>query len=301
MVAPLSFCWTLGFVLFNASASKMSPSHVNLVRCAEPFATVAVGFLFLSKRYSPQLLMTLIPICGGVALASWNGNNGNGKTSSLSIPGIVLACLSNVSFCVRPFCLQRLKQQQQQQQQQQPFDDDVLIFFYVTLMASVGLPLFVITIEGAAIGVAIRRFATDGLLFNQFLTNAFLSSIFFFLYQFTQLQVMSTMSPLAFSILTPFVKAIMIVVCSLYFGDSLGMFSFLGILSTTGGGYLFSRVLIRSRSSTTTNRITATTTTTKTNQQQASWTTTTKDKNLPLYHNGGTTTRFKRVCKPHQV
>jgi solute carrier family 35 protein E1 len=298
MVAPLSFCWTLGFVLFNASASQMSPSHVNLVRCAEPFATVAVGFLFLSKRYSPQLLLTLIPICGGVALASWNiGNNdGSGKTSSLSLPGIILAALSNVSFCVRPFCLQRLKQHQQPQQ---PFDDDVLVFFYVTLMASVGLPLFVMTIEGAAIGDAIRRLATDNaddgrLLFSQFLTNAFGSSIFFVLYQFTQLQVMSTMSPLAFSILTPVVKAIMIVVCSLYFGDSLGIFSFLGILSTTGGGYLFSRILlIRS------SRNNSTTTTTS---RIITTTTTTKDKNLPLYHNGGTTTTsFKTVCKPHQV
>jgi hypothetical protein len=202
-----------------------------------------------------------------------------------------LACLSNVSFCVRPFCLQRLKQQQQQQQR--PFDD-VLVFFYVTLMASVALPLFVMTIEGAAIRDAIHRFATDGLLFPQFVTNAFLSSIFFVLYQFTQLQVMSTMSPLAFSILTPVVKAIMIVVCSLYFGDSLGMFSFLGILSTTGGGYLFSRVLLRSKNSTITTKKTTT------NRQHASWTAT-KDKNLPLYNSGGTTASFKTVCKPHQV
>eukprot|EP00978_Attheya_sp_CCMP212_P013617 scaffold34197_cov39-Attheya_sp.AAC.1 len=53
---------------------------------------------------------------------------------------------------------------------------------------------------------------------------------------------MSSMSPLAFSILTPVVKAAMIVICSFYFGDAFGIMSAIGVLTTTGGGYLFSTV-----------------------------------------------------------
>ena len=38
-IVPLSFVWTSGFVLFNMSASLMSPAMVSLVRCMEPLAT----------------------------------------------------------------------------------------------------------------------------------------------------------------------------------------------------------------------------------------------------------------------
>eukprot|EP00933_Yihiella_yeosuensis_P029862 TRINITY_DN23514_c0_g1_i2.p2 TRINITY_DN23514_c0_g1~~TRINITY_DN23514_c0_g1_i2.p2 ORF type:complete len:100 (+),score=17.99 TRINITY_DN23514_c0_g1_i2:55-354(+) len=52
-------------------------------------------------------------------------------------------------------------------------------------------------------------------------------------------KVMSKLGPLAFSVLTPIVKAFMIVACSLYFGDPFGFLSAIGVAISTGGGYLF--------------------------------------------------------------
>jgi solute carrier family 35 protein E1 len=102
IIIQLSAVWTAGFVLFNASATEMSPGYVNLIRCAEPLVTVTLGLL-LGARYAPSVLATLIPICGGVALASFKG----GIPSTL---GVALAMCSNACFCGRPFFKQQLKQ-----------------------------------------------------------------------------------------------------------------------------------------------------------------------------------------------
>jgi drug/metabolite transporter (DMT)-like permease len=68
-ITSLAAVWTAGFVLFNASAAVMSPSLVSVVRCMEPLATIVLGFA-VGERYSAPTLATLLPICGGVALAS---------------------------------------------------------------------------------------------------------------------------------------------------------------------------------------------------------------------------------------
>jgi len=54
---------------------------------------------------------------------------------------------------------------------------------------------------------------------------------------------MSRMSPLAFSVLTPVVKALVIVACSVVFGDAFTFWSAAGVIISTGGGYLFSQSL----------------------------------------------------------
>jgi drug/metabolite transporter (DMT)-like permease len=228
---PLSICWTLGFVLFNASAALMSPAHVNLVRCGEPLATVVIGLLVMGKKYRPQVLWTLVPIVGGVLVASSGGTFGN----SLSMYGVLLACCSNASFCFRPFVLHKLKLQTQGE----PLDH-VLVFFTVTVIASfVVLPVCVTFLEGMALTKAFG----GGHFSLSFWGNVLMSSISFFCYQLTQLKIMSLVDPLTFSILTPVVKAIMIVTCSWYFGDSFGLLSAFGVITTTGGGYLFTRVV----------------------------------------------------------
>jgi drug/metabolite transporter (DMT)-like permease len=244
LVLPLTISWTLGFVLFNAAASRMSPAHVNLIRCGEPLATVAVGTMMLPGRrdgcsnqqqrrqYSLPALLTLVPIVGGVALASAaasapsSSQQLSGSDGGLSAIGVVTACLSTVSFCVRPFCLERLQGAVQ----------DLDLFFHVTVLASMTLPWIVLLLEGRKIGHALFDQPVDMV----FAVDVTLSSVCFFLYQYLQLRVMVQLSPLSFSVLTPVVKAVMIVACSLYFGDPFGWYSLLGVLTTTGGGYLFS-------------------------------------------------------------
>ena len=57
-----------------------------------------------------------------------------------------------------------------------------------------------------------------------------------------QLSVMSRMTPLAFSVLTPVIKAMMICLCSVYFHDPFGLQNVFGVAITTAGGFLFTMV-----------------------------------------------------------
>lgn len=223
-VVPLSAVWTAGFVLFNASAVLMSPSLVSLVRCMEPLSTVLIGFI-LGERYSFPVLATLAPICGGVALASFKG--GIPSTS-----GVALAMLSNVCFCCRPMFSKKLEADPSNKL------DAVGQFFNITLVSVALLPPFVVGFEGSSAPEAIRDLEASGSQML-FVWHVGVSSVFFFAYQFTQLKVMSQLSPLEFSVLTPLVKAFMIVCCSLYFGDEFSVTSAIGVFISTFGGYLF--------------------------------------------------------------
>ena len=238
--------------------------------------------------------MTLIPVIGGVVLASsssslssslsfpgrgggqglwtliratlWeNGSSSSGGVLSHSLSwnaptaGVAFACLSNICFCSRSFLVQRLKQQFQQQPQQQQqnhrpsrnHDDPLKMFFHVTFVASVLiLPVIVWMIEGHSIVHYYYYYKAGSGGFEEeenqrrrrmaFASNVVKSSIWFGLYQIIQLQVMNTLRPLEFSILTPVVKAFMIAACSLTFGDTLGVVQLVGIGITTSGGYYFS-------------------------------------------------------------
>ncbi|CAE7640620.1 PPT2 [Symbiodinium sp. CCMP2456] len=222
-ILPLSAVWTGGFVMFNAAALYMSPGMVNVIRCMEPVATVCVG-AGLGQRFSWQVLATLVPICGGVAMASLT-------SGGLSTTGICLAMISNVAFCCRSFCLQRLRRNPQNKL------DDLAVFFNVSWTATLALPLLQIPLEGSQVLPTLQGLATDQLWI--FAADMLASSTFFFLYQFVQLLVMTQLSPLAFSVLTPVVKALMIVVLTAYYGDEMSLLKALGCVLSVGGGYLF--------------------------------------------------------------
>ena len=235
VLGALSAVWTGGFVLFNASASLMSPGFVNMVRCMEPLATVAVGAA-MGARYSGSVLLTLLPVCGGVMLAC-------GAGGALSVPGVLLALASNVSFSGRPFFVQRLKALQAVSADDKQLDKTAE-FFNVTFASILMLPAAMVLLEGPAdvMAPALQRLAREGRL-GTFVCDVALSSLFFFLYQLSQMVIMSRLPPLAFSVLTPVVKSFMIVGCALVFGDTFTAWSALGVGVSASGGYLFSRAM----------------------------------------------------------
>lgn len=237
VLGALSAVWTGGFVLFNASASLMSPGLVNMVRCMEPLATVAVGAA-MGARYSGSVLLTLLPVCGGVMLAC-------GAGGALSVTGVLLALASNVSFSGRPFFVQRLKALQQASAADGNGKlDKTAEFFNVTFASILMLPAAMVLLEGPAdvMAPALQRLAQERRL-GTFVCDMALSSLFFFLYQLSQMVIMSRLPPLAFSVLTPVVKSFMIVGCALVFGDTFTAWSALGVGVSASGGYLFSRAM----------------------------------------------------------
>jgi len=242
-IMGLSLTWSLGFILFNASTSiqGMSPSSVNLIRCLEPLASLGIGILVRGDAFSPEVVLTLVPVCGGVILASYMREGGNGGTY-MSTWGVVLAMISNVCFSCRPYFTQRLQTNYTKSKKKGGTMDDVVVFFYVSIIASTFIFPFVLCIEGSYIHASFVSYSS-----SSYGSDVLKSSLTFAIYQFSQLKVMSSLNPLSFSVLTPVIKAFMIVACSLCFGEPLSFAILVGVGMTTGGGYLFSRAVRREK------------------------------------------------------
>ncbi|WVZ72467.1 hypothetical protein U9M48_020922 [Paspalum notatum var. saurae] len=69
-IAPLAVGHMLGTVFTNMSLGKVAVSFTHTIKASEPFFTVLLSGLFLGEVPSLPVLGSLVPIVGGVALAS---------------------------------------------------------------------------------------------------------------------------------------------------------------------------------------------------------------------------------------
>jgi len=230
---PLGILWTAGFLLLNASVALMSAAVANAVRSMEPVCMVLLGFALFGERYSLMLLVTLLPICAGAVLASQKGNGGG---SALSLSGVLFAALSNFGFASRPFLAQRLAAQGAALKL-----DSSSIFFNAMCIGVVVLGFSTALLEGNALAEAWTHLRASGTL-GDFVLDVTLSGAGFFVYQFSQMVLMTRMSTIAFSIVTPMSKAFIIVSCAIYFAEGLSLLNMAGVAISTAGVLLFSAV-----------------------------------------------------------
>lgn len=90
-ILPLAVVHTLGNLLTNVSLGAVSVSFTHTIKAMEPFFSVLLSWAFLGSVPSAALLVTLVPIVGGVALASFS-------EPSFSWVGFAAAMGSNVTF-----------------------------------------------------------------------------------------------------------------------------------------------------------------------------------------------------------
>jgi solute carrier family 35 protein E1 len=69
-IVPLAVIHVLGNVLTNVSLGKVAVSFTHTVKAAEPFFSVIMSAIFLGTVPPAPVLLTLVPIVGGVVLAS---------------------------------------------------------------------------------------------------------------------------------------------------------------------------------------------------------------------------------------
>lgn len=72
-VGLLGVVHTLGNLLTNMSLGAVAVSFTHTIKAMEPFFSVVLSGLFLGDVPSAAVLLTLVPIVGGVALASLAG------------------------------------------------------------------------------------------------------------------------------------------------------------------------------------------------------------------------------------
>ena len=97
----LAVCYTMGFLLTNAAFNFAAPAFIETFKSAEPLSTVALAAAALGERERPLTLLALLPVVGGVALASHG-------SAAFSAAGVALALGSNLGFSARAVCAKAL-------------------------------------------------------------------------------------------------------------------------------------------------------------------------------------------------
>lgn len=103
LVLFIAASYACGFLLTNAAIAVAAPSLVETFKAAEPLSTVGLAAAFLSERERPATYAALLPIVGGVAIAS-------SSRATFSAAGMALSLASNVSFSGRAVLTKALKQ-----------------------------------------------------------------------------------------------------------------------------------------------------------------------------------------------
>lgn len=166
-IMPLAMVHTLGNLLTNVSLGRVSVSFTHTIKAMEPFFSVVLSSVFLGDVPSLAILSMLVPIVGGVAMASVS-------EVSFNWAGFLAAMGSNITFQSRN-CLSKALMGGKKSM------DNINLFSIITIMSfAVTLPLAV-AVEGfklspaaiAAAGVAdpalvIQRAAIAGFCFHAY-------------------------------------------------------------------------------------------------------------------------------------
>ncbi|VAH58530.1 unnamed protein product [Triticum turgidum subsp. durum] len=141
-IAPLAAGHMLGTVFTNMSLGKVAVSFTHTVKASEPFFTVLLSAFFLGEVPSPLVLGSLVPIVGGVALASLT-------EVSFNWVGFWSAMASNLLNQTRNVLSKRLLGGEEEE-----FMDDINLFSVITVLSFLlSLPLMIFA-EGVSFSPA---------------------------------------------------------------------------------------------------------------------------------------------------
>ena len=90
-ILPLAGVHTLGNLLTNVSLGAVAVSFTHTIKAMEPFFSVLLSSIFLNEKPTAAVLLSMVPIVGGVALAS-------ATEMSFNWAGFSAAMGSNLTF-----------------------------------------------------------------------------------------------------------------------------------------------------------------------------------------------------------
>ncbi|OSX77158.1 hypothetical protein BU14_0159s0013 [Porphyra umbilicalis] len=147
VAAPLAGLHAAGFLLTNMSLGKVSVAFTHTVKATEPFFSVALTPSILGDIPTWGILISLLPIVGGVALASFT-------EASFNWAGFLSAVGSNVAFQSRNVLSKKLTRDEGPGGSRDDRLDNVNLFAVITILALVVLAPLTLAMEGVVLSTA---------------------------------------------------------------------------------------------------------------------------------------------------
>ncbi|TVU21620.1 hypothetical protein EJB05_31269, partial [Eragrostis curvula] len=227
-IAPLAVGHMLGTVFTNMSLGKVAVSFTHTIKASEPFFTVLLSALFLGKVPSLPVLGSLVPIVGGVALASMT-------EVSFNWIGFWSAMASNLTNQSRNVLSKKLLAGDDKEPM-----DDINLFSVITILSFLlSLPLMLFA-EGVKFTPGYLQ--STGLNLQELCIRAALAGFCFHGYQKLSYLILSRVSPVTHSVANCVKRVVVIASSVLFFRTPISPINALGTGAALGGVFLYSRL-----------------------------------------------------------
>uniref|UniRef100_A0A7S3UEY2 Sugar phosphate transporter domain-containing protein n=1 Tax=Picocystis salinarum TaxID=88271 RepID=A0A7S3UEY2_9CHLO len=226
-ILPLAVVHTLGNLLTNVSLGKVAVSFTHTIKAMEPFFSVLLSSVFLGDAPTLPIVLSLLPVVGGVALAS-------ATEASFNWAGFVSAMGSNITFQSRNVLSKKFMGQKKGSL------DNINLFSVITLMSGFLIVPVMLLTEGVAFTP--NQLAAANLNVKEVVTRAAMAGFFFHAYQQVSYMILQRVTPVTHSVGNCVKRVVVIVSSVLFFRTPVSTLNAVGTALALTGVFLYSRV-----------------------------------------------------------
>ncbi|KAI3463018.1 hypothetical protein Pfo_019681 [Paulownia fortunei] len=209
---------TVGNLLTNISLGKVAVSFTHTIKAMEPFFTVLLSALFFGERPSLWVVSSLVPIVGGVALASLT-------EVSFNWIGFGSAMASNLTNQTRNVFSKKLMVRKEETL------DNINLFSIITIISFLLLAPAAILLEGVKLSPSHLQYAaSQGLNVKELCIKSLLSGFCFHTYQQVSYMILQMVSPVTHAVGNSVKRVVVIVSSVIFFQTPVSLINSLGNL-----------------------------------------------------------------------
>ncbi|KNA21865.1 hypothetical protein SOVF_039350 [Spinacia oleracea] len=228
-ILPLAIAHAMGNLLTNVSLGKVAVSFTHTIKAMEPFFTVLLSVLFLGERPNLWVVLSLLPIVGGVALASFT-------ETSFNWLGFGSAMASNVTNQSRNVLSKKLMINEEEGL------DNINLFSIITLICFVLLLPTAILIDGVKFSPAYFQLAaSQGLNVRELCVRALVAGLCFHTYQQVSYMILGMVSAVTHSVGNCLKRVVVIVSSVIFFQTPISPLNSFGTALALAGVFLYTR------------------------------------------------------------
>ncbi|XP_044477660.1 phosphoenolpyruvate/phosphate translocator 1, chloroplastic-like [Mangifera indica] len=226
-ILPLALVHTLGNLFTNMSLGKVAVSFTHTIKATEPFFSVVLSAMFLGELPTLWVVSSLVPIVGGVALASVT-------EASFNWAGFLSAMASNLANQSRNVLSKKVMVKKEDSL------DNITLFSFITIMSFLLLAPVAVFMEGVKFTPAYLQSA--GLDAKAIATKSLLAALCFHAYQQVSYMILQRVSPVTHSVGNCVKRVVVIVSSVIVFKTPVSPVNALGTGIALAGVFLYSRV-----------------------------------------------------------
>ncbi|GMI86911.1 phosphoenolpyruvate (pep)/phosphate translocator 2 [Hibiscus trionum] len=229
VIIPLALVHTLGNLLTNVSIGRVNVSFTHTIKAMEPFFTVLFSVLILGEWPTFWIVSSLVPLVGGVALASFT-------EASFNWIGFCTAMASNVTNQSRNVLSKKFMVTNEETL------DNINLFSIITIISFILLVPAAIVLEGVKFSPSyLQSAANQGLNIRQLCMRSLLAGFCFHCYQQVSYMILQMVSPVTHSVGNCVKRVVVIISSVIFFQTPVSPINSLGTTLALTGVFLYSR------------------------------------------------------------